>query len=48
MEKETEKILDMFTKEFEDLTNKKIEMNNTMTKTKNTLEGISRTNEAEK
>ena len=43
-----EKIQEMFTKDLEELKNKQIEMNNTITKMKNTLEGINnRITEAE-
>ena len=48
MEAQTEKIQEMFNKELEDLKNKQMEMNNTVTEVKNTLEKInSRINEAE-
>ena len=40
MEARIEKIQEMFTKDLEELKNKQIEMNNTIKKMKNTLEGI--------
>ena len=48
MEARIEKIQEMFTKDLKELKNKQIEMNNTITKMKNTLEGINnRITEAE-
>ena len=46
MEAQIEKIQEMFNKDLEELKNKKqkIEMNNTITEMKNTLEGISNNN----
>ena len=46
MEAQMEKIQEMFNKDLEELKNKKqkIEMNNTITEMKNTLEGISNNN----
>ena len=48
MEAKTEKMQEMFNKDLEELKSKQTEMNNKITKMKNTLEGInSRTYEAE-
>ena len=49
MEAQIEKVQEMFNKDLEKLKNKQIEMNNTITEKKNTLEGINkRITEAER